>query len=287
MSRPRSYSFRPQPTLGEALAIDPGGGGLLASVIRGGQPSPQAFGFFSYAPGPLEFDQEAIEDGIAILEINGPLEHHDYGWWHSYESIAVQVEEALKCSACNALVLKIDSPGGVAAGMGENHRAIVRLQAQYKKDCFAFGDELMCSAAYNLGSACKEIWTTPEGHIGSVGVILCTVDETKRLEKEGTAVEYLVTGKRKADMHPGTAITDDVKAVAQVKVDKLGRHFFRAVAKARAHTGILTTPEDVRALQAGVFVGNDAVKAGLADGVAGWDEFLRLVKRASAKRRVA
>lgn len=286
MKRPHSAAFRAQPILGEALAIDPGGGGLIASVLAGAQPSPQAFGFWANVPGPLEFDPEAIDDGIAVFCISGPIEHHACGWWASYEAIYREIECAMQCEACKAVVLKIDSPGGVAAGMGENHRAIRRLQKQYRKDCYAFGDELMCSAAYNLGSACKEVWTTPEGHIGSVGVILCTVDETKRLERDGVAVEYLVTGKRKADLHPGTAITSDVKAVAQAKVDKLGRHFFRSVARARAHAG-LDTPEKVRALQAGVYVGKDAVKNGLADGVCSWDSFLRIVKRAANQSKRA
>lgn len=280
---PRTDSFRATLTIGESLAIDPGGGGLIATVLAGGRPSPQALGFFATVPGPLEFDPEAIDDGIAIFCISGPIEHHDHGWWHSYEAIARELECALKCANVRAVILKIDSPGGVAAGMGENHRAIRRMQHEYGKDIFAFGDELMCSAAYNLGSACREVWTTPEGHVGSVGVILCTVDETKRLEREGTAVRYLVTGERKADLHPATAVTDDVVRVAQAKVDKLGRHFFRAVSKARAGAG-LDTPEKVRALQAGVYVGGDAVKAGLADGVAGWDEFLRIVKRAAAPK---
>ena len=286
MKRPHSAVFRTSPTIGEALAIDPGGGGLIASVLAGGQPPAHAFGFSSPLPGPLVYNEEALADGIAILEINGPIEHHDTGWWHSYEAVAREIDSALACESCKAVVLKIDSPGGVAAGMGETHRAIRRMQRKYDKKCYAFADELMASAAYNLGSACAEIWTTPEGHVGSVGVILCTVDETKRLERDGIAIEYLVTGARKADLHPGTAVTDDVRAVAQAKVDKLGRHFFRAVAKARAHAG-LDTPEAVEALQAGVFVGGDAVRAGLADGVASWAKFLSLVKAATADQRAA
>lgn len=278
--RPRHAAFRASLTMGEALAIDPGGGGLIASVLAGGAPSPQAFGFWSDLPGPLRFDPEACDEGVAVFNLAGPIEHHDTGWWHSYEALQREVELAMKDPSVRAIALKIDSPGGVAAGMGESHRALRRMQDQYGKDVFAHADEMACSAAYNIASACREVWTTPEGNVGSVGVILCTVDETKRLEKEGTAIEYLVTGERKADLHPGTAVTSAVKAVAQAKVDKLGRHFFRAVARARAHAG-LDTPEKVRALQANVYVGADAVGAGLADGVAGWEKFLELVKRAA------
>lgn len=283
---PSPRPFRASAIPGEALAIDPGAGGLIASVIAGKQPAPSAFGFYYDIPGPLAFDAEAIDEGIAILCVDGPLEHHDRGMsWgpHNYERLVCEVECALSHAEVRAVVLKVDSPGGVAAGMGEAHKALRRLSVEYGKPLFGFADEMACSAAYHLISACREVWTTEAGHLGSIGVILCTVDETARLEKEGVAVRYLVTGKRKADLHPGTPVTDEVAAVAQAKVDKLGRQFFARVAKSRGKApggSALASPDAVRALQAAVFVGGDAVAAGLADGVASWWEFLALVKGA-------
>lgn len=282
-------AFRAVATPGEALCIDPGAGGLIASTIAGAQPSPQAFGFFYDIPGPLAFDPEGIEEGVTTLCLSGPIEHHAGYYCHSYEALACEVECAMQHGEVRAVVLKADSPGGVAAGMGEAHKMLRYLSRLYNKPLYGFADEMACSAAYHIVSACREVWTTPAGHVGSIGVILCTVDETKRLEKEGVAVEYLVTGARKADMHPGTAITDAVKAVAQAKVDKLGRQFFRRVARSRSQApggAALSTPEAVRALQAGVYVGNDAQRVGLVDGVSGWREFLGYVKAAVSPRAV-
>ena len=297
--RPSRRPFRAIATPGEALCIDPGAGGLIASALAGKQPAPGAFGFTYDVPRPLRFVPEdtddgyggvvpsSIDEGIAILCVEGGLEHHDTGFtWgpHSYERLVCEVECALAHPDVRAVVLKVDSPGGVAAGMGEAHKALRRLSAEYGKPIYGFADEMACSAAYHLISACSEVWTTEAGHVGSIGVILCTVDETKRLEKEGTAVRYLVTGKRKADLHPGTEMTPEVLDVAQAKVDKLGRQFFRRVAKSRGKApggGPLATPEAVRALQAGVYVGDDAQAAGLVDGVASWWAFLALVKGAT------
>lgn len=282
----RHRAFRAVAVAGEALAIDPGAGGLIASVLRGQQPSPQAFGFYYDVPGPLAFDPEAIEEGVAVLCVQGPLEHHDSGggWGpHNYEALTCQIECALEHAEVRALVLKIDSPGGVAAGMGAAHRRIRDLMKAYSKPVYAFADEMACSAAYHLASACREVWGDEASHLGSVGVILCTVDETAALDKAGVKIRYLVTGARKADLHPGQPVTDEALSVAQAKVDKLGRQFFRAVAHARGKAPggkRLAGPAAVRALQAGVFVGNDAVAAGLADGIASWPKFLGYVKAA-------
>lgn len=273
---PARVAFRAHAALGEAMALDPGGSGMIAAALRGKQPSPQAFGFFFDMPGPLTFDPEAIQDGIAILCLDGPIEKRDGGWCHNYEAIQREIGAALACPECKAVVLKIDSPGGVAAGMGETHKAIRRLRKEHGKPVIAYVDEMACSAAYHLASACDEIWTTEAGHLGSIGVILCTVDESARLEKEGIAVKYVVTGARKADLHPGNPVTEEVLAVAQAKVDTLGQQFFRAVGKSRGDRGL--TAEKAEGLQAAVFIGEDAVSEGLADGVASWTKFLDFLK---------
>jgi len=257
---------------GEALAIDPGGSGLIAALRRGVQPTPAAFGSFPESP-PMAFDSEATVDGIATLLIDGPLEHRSAWCWPSYEVIEEQATLALDAPDVRALVLRIDSPGGVVAGLGECYRALRKLQARTGKPIFAFVDEMACSAAYHLAAACAEIWLPPAGQVGSIGVILCTIDETEALKKQGVAVRYVVSGAYKADMHPGQPVTDDVIARAQAKIDYLAGLFFRAVSKSRG-----MSPEKVDALNAAVFQGDAAVTAGLADGVASWPDFMALVR---------
>lgn len=265
-------AWRESPT-GEALAFDRW---RLSSALGNSQPGdvrivqPGAFGLFFDVPSPVYFDAKAVDAyGIASMLIEGPLEHRA-SWWASYDAIEEQAEAALACPQVQHVALKIDSPGGVAAGMGQCHRRLIKLQKQYGKLITAYVDELACSAAYNLAAACRGgIWLSREATVGSVGVILCTVDESKRLEREGVAVRYVVTGRRKADLHPGAAVTDEVLSVAQAKVDELGGHFFRAVARSRG-----TTPAAIQDLEAAVFSGASAVRVGLADGVADWGQFL-------------
>jgi signal peptide peptidase SppA len=246
---------------------------------------PGAFGLFFDLPSPISFlgpdgkprEGCLLDGGIGVLSIEGPLEHHGGGWccWANYDDIRAQVEIALRHPEVRALVLKVDSPGGVAAGMGQLHRAIRRLRAEIGKPVIAWVDEMACSAAYSLASACDEIWTPPEAVVGSIGVILCTIDESAALEKAGVAVRYVVTGRRKADLHPGAPVTDEVLKVAQAKVDELGARFFASVAQSRG-----MTPASVEALQAAVFMGPAAVAVGLADACADWPEFLGTLRGA-------
>lgn len=265
---PRRAAFR-ESAFRAPLALDPGPG-LLADVLRGHTPQPGAFDLFFDCGNPCMFDPAAVTDGVAVLHVDGPLEDRASWLWSSYEGIIEAATLATECEAVRATVLRLKSPGGEAAGMPEVHTALRRLATQ--KPIYAWCQQA-CSAAYNLASACSEVWVPEDGDVGSIGVILCTVDETARLEKEGIAVRYVVTGARKADMHPGTAITADVLREAQSKVDRLGELFFRAVGSARG-----LKPAYVEALEAASFLGSDAVEIGLADGVAGWADFLGYVR---------
>lgn len=275
--RHERQAFRGHVGHGEAFALDPQGSGLIARAVRGEQPAPHAFGFFCEIPPPLEYKPDAVRDGLAVLDLRGPLEHHASWLWHSYSDLLAQAERAFADQQVELLVLRIDSPGGVCAGMGEAHKELRRLRALYDKPLLCYVDQMACSAAYCVASACDEIWTPNEAQLGSIGVILCTVDETGALEQAGVRVRYVVTGARKADLHPGSAVTDEVLRVAQSKVDYIGTLFFDAVAQSRG----MSAPA-VSALQANVFHGLEAVEIGLADEIASWNEFLDLAKQAIA-----
>lgn len=270
-SRPESHAerraFRSGVNPTEALAID-------RRLFGGSIVTAESWGLTFEVPEECVFNAECVLDGgIAVLRVAGPLEHHASWWWSSYEDLVSQVELALADGGVRALVLRIDSPGGVVAGMGEANRALRRIRAQYGKPLYAYVDEQACSAAYHVACACDEIWGPEACVVGSVGVICCTIDETAALERAGYSVRYVVTGERKADMHPGQPVTDEVLRVAQEKVDYLGGLFFKAVSRSRG-----LAPAFVKGLQAAVFHGPKAVETGLADGVASWPKFLDTVR---------
>lgn len=242
------------------------------------------------------------DDGIAIVSIKGPLEHHASWCWDSYESIVSRVEDALtgqdlakehEYFHCNswsgewdegfepmvavpprAVVLCIDSPGGEAAGSMWCHRRLRTLRKKYDVPLYAYANECAASAAYAIACAADEIWLPDTGVVGSIGVIATLFDRTAMNRKMGLNIELVTSGEEKSDGHADRPITDDIRSRMLDRVMHLARIFWAGVAKARG-----TTPAAVQALQAGVFYGDDAITAGIADGVAGWDRFLRTISR--------
>jgi ClpP class serine protease len=52
-----------------------------------------------------------IVNGVAILPIEGPLEHKP-GWWQDYESLGAVFGSLCNDGDVRVIVLKFDSPGG-------------------------------------------------------------------------------------------------------------------------------------------------------------------------------
>jgi signal peptide peptidase SppA len=274
LAKPRL--FRPEPRFGEMLAM-----------------RPEAADFSFLFTGVVPTDR--TKDNIAIVSINGPLEHHENWMWDSYECIIERIEDALTGQdivkewerrnfwnltdekapepiPASAVVLRIDSPGGEAAGATWCHRRILGLRKKYGAPVYAFADEMVASAAYEIASACDEIWGPDTAAIGSIGVIATLFDRTRQNEKIGLNVELITSGEFKADGHADRPITDEIRERMQDRIMILANIFWRTVAKARG-----TSPKAIASLEAGVFIGQDAVDVGIADGVANWGQFLKLV----------
>lgn len=205
-------------------------------------------------------DDEFLRFGdVAVVCIDGPLSQRGGWFFDGYESVADRISCALECEEIKAVVLKINSPGGVVAGCFETVKA---LRAGKTKPVYAYADECAASAAYALACVADQIWLPASGMVGSVGVVCARYDETKADEEEGVRVDVIAVGKRKTDGNPHVKVTAEELTILQDRVDTLAQLFAEQVGAARG-----MTPEAVLALEAGVFLGSKAVDAGLADQV--------------------
>lgn len=220
----------------------------------------------------------AVAGKVAIVAIDGPLMQRS-GSWDGYDAIRSRFAAAIADHEVEAVVLKISSPGGVCAGCFSAVRAMRELKAQSGKLVIAFADEHAFSAAYAMASVADEIYLPKEGGVGSVGVIGVLEDWTAAAEQMGIRVAVITSGKQKADGHPFIALKPDVLARTQARINSLAVSFAEAVGEARG-----MTPEAVLALEAACLFGDDAVKAGLADGVLSLEQVLDLANTRASTR---
>ena len=224
----------------------------------------------------------ALADGVATVAINGPLAQRAWVCWmfqgDGYDAIVSRVHAAMQDPAVTSVVLRIDSPGGEVAGCFDAVRQIRQLGTDYGKPLVAYADELAASAAYALASACEMIVSPDTGCVGSIGVVTSRIEETPT---DGTKVHVITSGARKADGHPLTPMSEAELASTQGQIDYLADIFAAEVAQARS-----MSTEDVMGLEAAVFLGTHAVKAGLADKVGNYSTAVAQARKlANAQRK--
>jgi ClpP class serine protease len=257
---------------GEALA-------MLPSAIRPGR----EHGALVFAVGPEATPTSRVGD-VSIVYVRGALEQHDDGLCDSYEAIIRRVTDAMDGGDDGppaAVVMRISSPGGVVAGLFECVRSLRRLSGDRQIPLIAYVDELAASAAYALACACDEIYLPPSGMVGSIGVISHMWSMQRANDKAGIDVEVIASGAYKADGNEHVPITDDAVARERERVHALAAQFFSLVADARG-----VSDGYIESLEAGVFLGDDAVRAGLADVCMGWSEFESEIALAYSANRV-
>lgn len=219
---------------------------------------------------PREPNENCIVDGIGILCIDGPLESKAGWFFDDYECILQRYKDLIYSDDVRIVLLKIDSPGGDAAGLNEMVRAMIECRDDTGKLVVAFADEGAYSAAYAIACAADEIYLPEPGGLGSIGVISALVSTVRMNEKFGVDIELITSGDRKADGNPDAPITDEARAHVQRRVDQLAKIYWRLVSDARG-----MKVREVRNLEADTFYGYDAVEVGLADDVMSLDDVLR------------
>src|SRR5690606_3741977 len=115
---------------------------------------------------------------------------------------------------------------------------------------------------YALASAAQRLIVTETGGVGSIGVIALHVDQSLRDANEGYRYTALTAGRHKNDYSPHEPLAEGARGELQAEVDRLYSIFVGQVASFRG------LPDDaVRATEAALYFGPQAVASGLADAV--------------------
>lgn len=250
---------------------------VLSLAFRAATDSGTA-GYFGDAEGAYTVDAE----GVAHVRVEGPLAQRAWSCWmfggDGYDAIESRVRAALADPRSRSLVIEYDSPGGEVAGCGVCADAIRAAADASGKPVVSYVGELAASAAYWLASAADAIVTPASGMLGSIGVIATRLEEAP--DAEGRKLHIIKSGARKADGHPLTVMGKEELAATQAKIDALADVFAGAVAARRGMSAA-----DVRALEADVFIGADAVAKGLADRVGNLSSAVTMARELATTRR--
>lgn len=177
-----------------------------------------------------------------------------------YRAIAADLDRALADPHVEGILLEVDSYGGEAFGLFDVADKIHAARAS--KPIYAVASQKAMSAGYAVLSQADRVFVPQAGEVGSIGVLCSHVDQTAHDAKEGYRVTHVHAGARKVDLSPHVSLTPEAKARLEDEVGQVYETFVAAVARGRG-----LTAEAVKATEAGCYIGQKAVDAGLADEV--------------------
>lgn len=238
------------------------------------------------AAGPRNSQQSY--GAVAVIPIRGVISHRanlmsQLSGATSTDKLTSAFRSALADQSVKAIVFDVDSPGGGVEGVPELAEEIYKSRSQ--KKTVAVANAMAASAAYWLASAASELVVAPSGQVGSVGVYCAHEDLSEMYKTMGVNISLISAGKFKVEGNELGPLTDEARAALQQKVDAFYGMFVKAVGRGRR-----ASQDDVRGGfgQGRMVLAADAVKAGMADRVATFDDTLaRLGATDSNPARIA
>lgn len=227
--------------------------------------------FLANHPEPINPGQNSI----AVIPVHGTLvQRGDYmdalSGLRSYEAIRAEFDEVMARADIDAVLFDIDSGGGEAAGVFDLTDYIFSRRGE--KPIYAFANEHAYSAAYALASTADKIFLPRTGGVGSIGVVAVHLDQSGFNEKSGLQYTPIYAGARKIDGWPHAPLSETAQSRMQARVDMVYGVFTQSVAKYRG-----LSESKITSTQADCFDGAAAVEAGLADGIAAFDEVIETI----------
>lgn len=236
---------------------------------------------------PLKNDQRDYEvvDGVAVISVAGVISKRmnlfmEISGGISVEKVTADIKMAIEDPVVRGIVLVVDSPGGAIDGVFELADLIYSARGQKPIISLAYGT--MASAAYLIGAAASSVYASDiAAAVGSIGVVAVHKDTSERDARSGVVSTEIYRGKYKRIISDGP-LTVEGRMNMQEKVDYYFSLFVNEIARFRgvsADTVLTTMSTEVKDF----FIGQQAVDAGLIDGIATLDGVINLVQKTRIK----
>jgi protease-4 len=180
--------------------------------------------------------ENKISDGecnIAVLPVEGTILPFyglsDFDPIVTPEEVEAFLDLAEKDENIDGILIEVNSPGGTPVA---SHRIAERLHNSSLPVVGMIGD-MGASGGYMVAAATDFLIASPLSDVGSIGVNMSYVEESKKNEEEGLTYVQLTTGKFKDVGSPDRPITDEERELLMSDLKIIHNEFVNIVAKYR------------------------------------------------------
>ena len=206
---------------------------------------------------------------VAEVAVEGPITRDGGGGIASpptgtgADDIVDQIERADEDKGAEALLLKLNTPGGQIVPSED-----IRLAAEsFDGPTVAYATDVCASGGYDIAAGCDELWAREGSIVGSIGVIGSRVNAKALADRLGLSYEQFTAGEYKDAGTPLKELEEQERAYLQGIVDDYYDQFVETVAEGRG-----MDDAEIRETEARVFLGSEAHERGLVDEIGTRDD---------------
>jgi protease-4 len=205
----------------------------------------------------------APSHNVAEVTVEGPITRNGGGITSaptgpSADDIIEQIERADNDRGADALLMKLNTPGGEIVPSED-----IRLAAEaFDGPTVAYATDVCASGGYDIAAGCDELWAREGSIVGSIGVIGSRVNVSDLADRMGVSYEQLTAGEFKDAGTPLKEFEEDEREYLQGLIDDYYDQFVETVAEGRG-----LDEAAIRDTEARVFLGTEAYQRGLVDDI--------------------
>jgi protease-4 len=203
---------------------------------------------------------------IALVEVRGAI--------IDARDIVEQIARYREDDSIRAIVLRVDSPGGVVAPTQEIFEELRKTREAGKTIVASMGS-VAASGGYYIACVADSIVANPGTLTGSIGVIFEMPNAEGLLRKLGVDWAVVKSGDHKDIGSPARRMTPEERRIIQSVVDDVYNQFIDVVSRYRP----LSRDEVVELADGRVFTGNQAKSLRLVDRIGTYEDAIALAAR--------
>lgn len=209
---------------------------------------------------------------VGIIDVQGTIFDLESG---SADNFIKGIDKAYKSSGLQAIIFRINSPGGSPVQADYIYNAIQFYRQQHPKiKTYAVCVDICASAAYYIATAAEEIYANPASMVGSIGVLYNGFGFSDALKKVGVTRRLQTAGVNKNFLDPFSPENAEQKAFLQTMLDDVHQQFINKVKEGRGKRLRI----DALTFSGLFWTGQQAQTRGLIDGFASAGQLARQMK---------
>lgn len=214
---------------------------------------------FAFSQSSLDFAVGGLGGRIAIVEVTGVINGSD--------DVVRQIKKYKDDHSIEAIVLRVDSPGGGVAASQEIYDQLLKFKEGDRHIVVSMGS-VAASGGYYVSCAADTIFANPGTITGSIGVIFEFPVLQELMDKVGIKMEVIKSGALKDVGNPARKMNAEEQKMLQSVIDDTYLQFVDVVAKNRH-----LESRYVKGLADGsIYTGRQAMQLGLVDKMGSLDD---------------